>query len=390
MKEDLKCSQFNAIDSPTDYMSVIWDLGRRCTYSCSYCSPIHSNTWSKNTDLETLKSTINGLEEYVKIYGKYQNHSYTAICFTGGEPTVNPWFFDFVDYIYDTYSHFDTNITTNGCYNKDKCQKIIDKVNSATVSYHPSATDKEKFLVRTNIDMMKEQNYRFKVNLMFHKDYFDECVDLALYFKENEIEFIPRMIGDSDSKADIAAGYTHVYTPEQYQWFKEFWNQGKERIIKEKHTNIDLGRPCCSGICMQAKKDTWQETKLIPITNFQSWYCMVNWRFLYINSEIDVVYHHQTCNVNLEGQVGPIGKASEFSVINENLKKVFDTRKFPIIRCPKIHCGCGLCAPKAKDMNDFISIFKNHVVDIEPILPKETKKLDTSQSLYNKIKNANL
>jgi MoaA/NifB/PqqE/SkfB family radical SAM enzyme len=381
---------FNAIDSTIDSMSVIWDLGRRCTYSCSYCGPVHSNKWSKNTDLETLKYTIDGVVQYLKIYNRYTNQLKANISFTGGEPTVNPWFFDFVDYIYDTYPHLRTNVTTNGCYNKDKCQKIIDKVDTTTVSYHPSATDTEKFLVRSNIDMMKEQNYKFKVNLMFHKDYFDECVDLSSYFKDNEIAFTPRMIGDSNSKEDIAAGYTHVYTPDQYKWFQDFWNQGKKKISKENKTNIDLGRPCCAGICMQAKKDSWQETKLIPDTNFQSWYCMVNWRFLYINSEIDAVYHHQTCNVNLEGQIGPIGKASEFSAINKNLEKMFAAGTFPVIRCPKIHCGCGLCAPKAKDKNDFTNIFKNHVADIEPILPQETRKLDYSQSLNIRLLHGNL
>ena len=41
--------------------SVVWDLGRRCTYACSYCGPHHSNKTSPLVDIDKLKHTLDGV-----------------------------------------------------------------------------------------------------------------------------------------------------------------------------------------------------------------------------------------------------------------------------------------------------------------------------------------
>ena len=88
---------------------------------------------------------------------------------------------------------------------------------------------------------------------------------------------------------------------------------------------------------------------------------MVNWYFLFLNSEADVVYTHQTCGVNLNGEVAPLGKISEFDkIIDELADNLFD-KKVPMITCPKTFCGCGMCITKSK--NDIDTLFKQHVID---------------------------
>ena len=112
---------------------------------------------------------------------------------------------------------------------------------------------------------------------------------------------------------------------------------------------------------------------------------MVNWNFLYVNSELDLIYTHQTCMVNLDGQVGPLGKATEFDKINADLQKKLRSGKMPVIRCPKTHCGCGLCAPKALYDDDATEIFESHTKYLEPVLQKETKELNLDNSWYRKL-----
>ena len=47
----------------------------------------------------------------------------------------------------------------------------------------------------------------------------------------------------------------------------------------------------------------------------------------------------------------------------------------PVIRCPKFHCGCGLCAPKALNEQDAKEIFEQRTKYIEPVFKKEIGSL---------------
>lgn len=88
---------------------------------------------------------------------------------------------------------------------------------------------------------------------------------------------------------------------------------------------------------------------------------MVNWYFLFINSEADRVWTHQTCGVNLDGKVAPLGKISEFDDILDKLGDSLYTRRVPMITCPKTFCGCGMCITKSKD--NVKEMFDRHTVD---------------------------
>ena len=45
-------------------LQVIWDLGRRCTYSCSYCPPHRKNNWSELASYDELVHTALNLQRY--------------------------------------------------------------------------------------------------------------------------------------------------------------------------------------------------------------------------------------------------------------------------------------------------------------------------------------
>lgn len=375
----------------SDTFSVVWDLGRRCTYACSYCGPHHSNKWSPNTSLETLKHTIDGVASYTSLLNKYRKiPKRTSIAFTGGEPTVNPYFFEFIEYIKTKYPSISTNITTNGCYSLRKCKQIMDNINSCTISYHAEASDAEKELVKQGIALMSSSKYNFRINLMFHKDYFNECVKVAEWLDSLNVKYTPRVIGDSNNPEDVKDGTAHIYNEEQLQWFKDYWNRSKQVVnntAKSCEVATKIGRPCCANKKLELLiDDEWQPGSFVPDNNFKGWNCMVNWHFLFINSELDGVWHHQTCQVNLDGQIGPIGKASNFNSIIDNLKKQFANNNINFIKCPKTYCGCGLCASKARDENIAYSIFKSAINNLEPVFQNEVKELDKPNSIISMLK----
>jgi len=384
---------FNAIDQiDNDSFDVVWDLGRRCTYACTYCGPHHSNKTSPNTPFDVLVHTLDGIVEYTDMLNKYRKQQKkTTLAFTGGEPTINPDFFRFIEYCEEKYPKVKTNITTNGCYTPKKCQQIIDNIDSCTVSWHAEQSKIEEQLVRNNIIAMKEADYNFRINLMFHKDYFDECIAVADWLDELGVKYTPRVIGDSGNPKDVEDGSAHIYTEEQHQWFKDYWSRGKKEKVNKKAKSCEMaqniGRPCCAGrglnLCIDNK---WSEGRFVPENNFNGWNCMVNWDFLFINSELDGVWHHQTCQVNLEGEIGPIGKASRFDLINTNLKNTLESGVMPVIKCPKFYCGCGLCSPKALNTNVAKEIFEKHTKDLTPVFQQEVKKENKDNSIIRMLK----
>ena len=93
---------------------------------------------------------------------------------------------------------------------------------------------------------------------------------------------------------------------------------------------------------------------------------MINWYFLYIHQEIDKIWHHQTCQVNLEGKVAPICSIQKFNEYCDGLQEKFNGNSIPFIRCPKTYCGCGLCVPKAKNNDMAKTLFNTHAPKTQP------------------------
>ena len=95
---------FDTIDLLTGHVfQVTWDTGRRCNYDCSYC-PVHRHdNFSKHATLDELKANTDFLFEYIDTYMQYRDYKYASISFTGGEPTVNPNFIPFIQYLKNEY-----------------------------------------------------------------------------------------------------------------------------------------------------------------------------------------------------------------------------------------------------------------------------------------------
>jgi MoaA/NifB/PqqE/SkfB family radical SAM enzyme len=375
---------FCAIDDKTEKkLLVIWDLGRKCTYACSYCPPHRKNNWSATASFEELKKTADALERYSEIYNSKRNERFqVSASFTGGEPTVNPAFFDFLVYLQERYPHWKRTLTTNGFYTDRKLKLVMDNTDYTTLSWHCEGSPDQKKQVRRNIQTMIDNKYGFKVNVMFHsrEDYFQECIELCEWLDELGANYIPRVIGDQgDIKQGLDDGTVHRYSDEQMKWFEDYWAKKKgpkvttastsQPLPEKKNIGQKIGRPCCGGRDMELLEDNdWVASKFVSNNNFKGWNCMINWYFLYIHQEIDQIWHHQTCQIDMDGNMAPICKVSEFDQYCDKLQAQFDTGKIPFIRCPKSHCGCGLCVPKSKDDKIATQIFKYHAPGIEPEL----------------------
>lgn len=377
----------DTINAPHEKMQIIWDLGRRCTYACSYCLGHRSNTWSPMAGWDDLVKTLHFIESYCDLYDFYRTPKpfdkkhLNTISFTGGEPTINPNFFKLIDYGYKNLDDkFTFSLTTNGAFSRARAEKIKSYGMNGTISYHCEAEQKTKDLVIENILLLKN---KFSVNVMFHQDYFNECVELCDTLKKEGVKFTPRVIGDSeDVEAAIKAGTAHVYTKDQTNWFKNFF--GSKNKSDSDGNYSTLGRACCGGrkFCTR-NSDKWTEdVSFLENTNFYNWNCFINWYFLFINSELDLVWTHQTCGVNLNNEVGPLGKISESDKILEDLEKRFINDNMPVIRCPKMHCGCGMCVTKTKDDTLVTNLWKECMRGVKPNISKHHENVITREHWF--------
>ena len=338
------------IEDQSNRYQIIWDLGRRCSYACSYCPPHRNNKTSAFVSYETLCNTMDYIADYANLYDQFRKEdALKKLSFTGGEPTVHPDFFRFLKYCRNVYPDFSRGLTTNGWFHDSVLDQVLSLTTGGTLSYHCESTDKQK-----------KQVIKFKVNVMFHKDYFWECADVCETLEKNSVDFVPRIIGDDhpDDKKSIELGYTHKYNRDQMKWFRDYWKQKGQNVKESGNTQRGLGRPCCGGRCFKADG---MDSYFLPDTNFLGWNCMVNWYFLFLNSELDLLWTHQTCGVNLDGEVAPLGKISDFDIIIDELATRLYQKKAPMITCPKTFCGCGMCITKSKD--NISELFNKHTID---------------------------
>ena len=165
------------------------------------------------------------------------------------------------------------------------------------------------------------------------------------------------------------------------QWLRNHWSENKESLESTENSNknhctsafgtsykneqnkmgIDEGRPCCgSRVMCTSNKEKRELTRFINRTNFKDWYCSVNWFFLHINQEAQLVFHHQTCQAKFGGQKGPIGPLRKRDKILSELKEKLETGTLDLIKCPNTYCGCGICTPKSSSKEKLTKELKKH------------------------------
>lgn len=375
---------FDLIDVPDSYLfQVTWDVGRRCNYDCSYCGPTRHNNWSPHSTIEDLKETADFVLDYCDLYVKYRTVKEVNINFTGGEPTTNKNLIKLFEYIREQERDYDISLalTTNGAFPDKLIPDIKRLVNQVTVSYHCETSDAIKLPVQKRILLMQQNQIELQVNVMMHKDpaYFKECQELCYLLKNNNINYIPRVIGDSDETIDTP--YTHRYTDEQMQWLREHWKENKDSLESTENSNknhctgafgtshkneqnklgIDEGRPCCGSRVMCTMNNEKRElTRFINRTEFKDWYCSVNWFFLHIDQEAHLAFHHQTCQAKFGGKRGPIGPLRKRDKILSELKNKLETGTLDLITCPNTFCGCGICTPKSNNKDKLVKELEKH------------------------------
>jgi sulfatase maturation enzyme AslB (radical SAM superfamily) len=343
------------LTNPESFM-ITWDIGRRCNFDCSYCESTRHNTYSPPTDFDSLKKTFKFIQQYVSLY-KFRQ---VNLSFTGGEPTVNPQFWNLISYIKKN-SNFGIGITSNGTWHPKHTNFILENCNGITISWHAESNQKLRTRAIENAIRLHSAGIWTSVNVMLHTDFWKESVNAYNKLKLAGVNAVPTLLGDgtidrTEWFKDQEGSWRrtgHSYTPEQREWFYKEKNISVGQI-NQLVSGAKMGRSCCGGRCLQGKvNDTWKPVSVVD-NHFKDWFCTINYYFLHIEEHTKNIYHHQTCQATFTGK-GPIGNLDNIEVLLENTKKYL-SNPTPIV-CPNTRCGCGMCVPKAKEWEDFVPMW---------------------------------
>jgi organic radical activating enzyme len=107
---------------------ILWDIGRRCNYDCSYCWPSVHNTTDPHKNFDDLKFTADYCID------RWADGKKINWYFGGGEPTLNPDFEPFVDYLSSRGQWI--MLVTNGSQGPSYWTKNADNYDTLIFSAH--------------------------------------------------------------------------------------------------------------------------------------------------------------------------------------------------------------------------------------------------------------
>jgi pyruvate-formate lyase-activating enzyme len=345
----------------------------KCNLDCTYCPTGiyggHDNS-QRHPPLEDCLRTIDFMFEYADIYmrTKPRGIKYVILNVYGGESLHHPRIVEILSVLRDRYQryqdhwHLTITTTTNAIVAPRRMDQIIPLIDEFTVSYHTENTSEQKQQFKDNLLKIKSAGHRQKCIVLMHSepDRFADAQAMIVWLNENDIKCLPRQL-DHDPALDFN------YNQQQVVWFEGLYKKSLDNAVMRGHKAdlADTGRACCGGRDLCADQNRRDPQKFVP-NKFPGWYCSVNHFFLYVKQVNGEVYVNKDCKMNYDGTVGPIGNLNNTAPI---LLQASDSDK-PIMRCAKERCLCGLCAPKAKNLDTYKSIMRKYEIPNSNLLPK--------------------
>jgi hypothetical protein len=187
---------------------------------------------------------------------------------------------------------------------------------------------------------------------------------MIAWLTENNIRILPKQL-DHNSGLN---GNERIYNESQVQWFSNLYSsksfgQPASLLQDTEESNLtDVGRACCGGR-QTCTNQNYKQRHAYVENKFPNWYCSVNHFFLFVKQVNGEIFVNKDCKMNFDGTVGPIGNLTNTAEILSTLQNQLATNSLPIIQCKKYNCFCGLCAPKAKELDTYNKIMEKYQKD---------------------------
>jgi len=353
-----------------------WELTMKCNLDCDYCETGtyggHDNS-TQHPPLDQCLQSIDFIFAYVDLYMRHRISSLKTVVLNvyGGEALHHPHIVSILQAVHERHTQYQSRwnltvtSTTNAVISSKKLLSVLPLIDEFTVSYHTSATAKQKQQIRDNLLAIEQSGTRCKCVVMMDSNHFADAVEHIAWCKHNNIKYLAKQIDHPAKKTQFN------YNIQQVHWFNNTYqtrssgNQPtKPTIIYAAHNQIDLadtGRACCGGRTLCTDQNYRSRTAFVD-NKFPNWYCSVNHFFLYIKQVTGEIYTNKDCKMNFSGAVAPIGNLHQTQKLLDQTQAWLDNNSMPVIQCKKYRCQCGLCAPKARDLDTYKSIMRKYEI----------------------------
>jgi organic radical activating enzyme len=157
---------------------ILWDLGRRCNYDCSYCwSYVHNRT-DLHKDFDLLIKTVD------KIVAEWSHGETIRWNFGGGEPTLHPKFLNLLEHLKSKNQW--TMVTSNGTRDHKYWAQAVQYLNSINLSAHFDGLrdddDENRFVKNINVICQHfdehDDDHWIEIKLMAPPQYINRALKL--------------------------------------------------------------------------------------------------------------------------------------------------------------------------------------------------------------------
>lgn len=290
----------HAMKKDPGIISVVWSLGRRCNYDCSYCSPFIHDNFSPHIKIENVTGFLSSLEN-----NAIKKNKKIKIVLAGGEPFVHPKILEILKHIKETKNVFQLSVTTNGSLPLDLYVKSSEFATNFTVSLHlEQSEDIVDSTIQKIIELNKITSWFFTVNLMALPGKFDKVREIMEIFANNNVKFIVR-------KIDPPLEYEKQQKPSKKEYLPdEQFVEKKQLYRSELNANLETNWDNYYSkdeiaFLNSLKNDTWQnmrvytedgsyeETnsdnlKVHSKNQFQNWQCFIGIDTIYVQDDGNV------------------------------------------------------------------------------------------------------
>lgn len=160
---------------------ILWDIGRRCNFACSYCWPGSHNNTDGHLDWETIKHVS------TRIIKDWANGNQIRWYFGGGEPTLHPRFIDWMKWLKDNGQW--TLVTSNGSRPAKYWKELVPYLNGINLSVHFEYINEDKLMdnIREITDYFSQhvENHWLEIKLMSTPASVERAIALRLRIRNS-------------------------------------------------------------------------------------------------------------------------------------------------------------------------------------------------------------
>jgi len=337
-----------------------WELTMKCNLDCSYCGTGlyggHDNSTS-HPPLKECLSSIDFMYEYADTYmaNKVRGLQKVVLNVYGGEALHHPGIIKILEQARLRHAKYSWPLTitttTNAIISEIKLNQLIPLIDQFTTSYHPESTSKQKQQFRQNLLIIKNSGKALKCVVLMHPKLFGDAQSQVEWCEQHDIACQPKAIDHPQEWPQFN------YDSKEVIWLNHLY--GADMAPAENTDVSEQGRACCGGRSLFHDGNYKAPVGFVS-NKFPDWFCSVNWFFVYIKQVNGEIFVNKDCMMNFDGSVGPIGNLSDSAQLLNKLKSQLEQNSLPIIQCKKHSCWCGLCAPKAQDLETYQRIMTKY------------------------------